>query len=54
MNVLDRLRAWRRRPSRPSRLERQLALAALQDALAKVEEQQWEEQDGTGNAGSAA
>ena len=51
MNVLDRLRAWRRRPNR---LERLLALCALEDALAEVEEQQREEEDGTGNAGSAA
>jgi hypothetical protein len=49
--VLDRLRAWRRRPNR---LERLLALGALEDALAEVEEQQREEEDGTGNAGSAA
>jgi hypothetical protein len=52
VNVLDRLRAWRRRPNR---LERLLALGALEDALAKVEEQQREEEeDGAGNAGSAA
>ena len=51
MNVLDRLRAWRRRPNR---LERLLALGALEDALSEVEEQQREEEDGTGNAGSAA
>jgi len=51
VNVLARLWAWRRRPNR---LERLLALGALEDALAEVEEQQREEQDGTGNAGSAA
>lgn len=51
MNVLARLRAWRRRPNR---LQRLLALGALEDALAEVEEQQREEQDGTGNAGFAA
>ena len=51
MNVLDRLRAWRRRPNR---LERLLALSALEDALAEVEKQQQEEQDDPGNAGFAA
>jgi len=51
VNVLARLWPWRRRPNR---LERLLALGALEDALAEVEEQQREEQDGTGNAGSAA
>jgi hypothetical protein len=51
VNVLARLRAWWRRPNR---LERLLALSALEDALAEVEKQQREEQDGTGNAGFAA
>jgi hypothetical protein len=51
VNVLDRLREWRRRPNR---LKRLLALGALEDALAEVEKQQREEQDGTGNAGFAA
>jgi hypothetical protein len=56
VNVLDRLRAWRRRPNR---LERLLALGALEAAMAeaekqKREEQKREEQNGTGNAGSAA
>jgi hypothetical protein len=51
VNVLARLRAWRRRPNR---LERLLALSALEDALAEVDKQQQEEQDGTGNAGFAA
>ena len=51
MNVLARLRAWRRRPNR---LERLLALSALEDAMARAEEQQREEEDGNGNAGSAA
>ncbi len=51
VNVLARLRAWRRRPNR---LERLLALGALEDALAETEKQQQEEQDGTGNAGFAA
>jgi hypothetical protein len=51
VNVLARLRAWR---CRPNRLERLLALSALEDALAEVEKQQQEEQDDTGNAGFAA
>jgi hypothetical protein len=51
VNVLARLQAWRRRPNR---LERLLALSALEDALAEAEKQQQEEQDGTGNSGFAA
>jgi len=51
VNVLAKLRAWRRRPNR---LERLLALSALEDALAEAEKQQREEQDGTGNARFAA
>ena len=51
MNVLAKLRAWRRRPNR---LERLLALSALEDALAEAEKQQREEQDDTGNARFAA
>jgi hypothetical protein len=52
------LRNWWRRYEdwTPRRVKRLLELAELDGALARVEEQQQQraEQDGTGNAGSAA
>jgi hypothetical protein len=58
VNVMKWLRNWWRRHEnrKPRRVTRLLELAALDEALARVEEQQQQraEQDGTGNAGSAA
>jgi hypothetical protein len=58
VNVMKWLRNWWRRYEdwTPRRVKRLLELAELDGALARVEEQQQQraEQDGTGNAGSAA
>ena len=54
VNAMEGLRNWWRRYEdwKPRRVRQLLVLAALEDAAAQ--ERQQEEQDGTGNAGSAA